>query len=150
VGRNRQGSSNKRRRDMDSGRYEKQHSDMGYRWLIGQKEGKRTQWSWMDYLLHQDRPTINGYLLGEVQQSGFRTLHLFAQAVAEFYKVEQWSSMISCDNKRVLKLSSHHRRRIRPSAKCADIQRNLRTIKQSFTGNFKYFHVYGHMDKYLK
>jgi hypothetical protein len=81
---------------------------------------------------------------------GLCTLYLFAQAVAEFYKVEQWSSMISCNNKHALKLSSHHRRCIRPSAKCTDIQRNLRTIKQSFTGNFKYFHVYGHMDKYLK
>jgi hypothetical protein len=64
--------------------------------------------------------------------------------------VEQWSAMLCCDNKRALKLSSHHRRRIRPSAKCADIGQNLRTIKQTFTGNFKYFHVYGHMDKYLK
>jgi hypothetical protein len=25
-----------------------------------------------------------------------------------------------------------------------------RTIKQSFNGNFKYFHVYGYMDKYLE
>ncbi len=54
---------------MDSGRYEKQHADMGYRWLIQQKESKRTQWSWMDYLLCQDRPTINRYLVGEVQHS---------------------------------------------------------------------------------
>ncbi len=54
---------------MDSGRYEKQHTDMGYRWLIQQKEGKRTQWSRMDYLLYQDRPTINGHLLGEVKHS---------------------------------------------------------------------------------
>ncbi len=54
---------------MDSRRYEKQHTDMGYRWLIEQKEGKRTQQSRMDYLLYQDRPTINGHLLGEVKHS---------------------------------------------------------------------------------
>jgi hypothetical protein len=36
------------------------------------------------------------------------------------------------------------------NAKCADIRQNLRTIKQLFTGDFKYFHVYGHMDKYLE
>ncbi len=81
---------------------------------------------------------------------GLCALHLFAQAVAEFHKVEKWSSTICCNNKRALKLSSHHRRRIRPSAKCADIRRNLRTIKHSFISNFKYFHVYGHMNKYLE
>ncbi len=54
---------------MDSGRYEKQHTDMGYRRLIQQKEGKRTQQSRMDYLLYQDGPTINGHLLGEVKHS---------------------------------------------------------------------------------
>jgi hypothetical protein len=52
---------------------------------------------------------------------GLCALHLFAQAAAEFYKVQQWSAMLGCDNKCALKLSSHHRRRIRPSAKCADI-----------------------------
>ncbi len=73
-------------------------------------------------------------------------LHLLAQAVAEFYKVDKWAAILCCDNKHALELSSHHRRRIRPRAKCADTSRNLRAIKQSFTGNFKYIHVYGHMD----
>jgi hypothetical protein len=81
---------------------------------------------------------------------GLCALHLFAQAAAKFYKVEQWSAMLGCDNKRALELSSHHGRRIRPSAKCADIRCNLRAIKQTFNGNFQYFHIYGHMDKYLK
>jgi hypothetical protein len=70
---------------------------------------------------------------------GLCALHLFAQAVAKFYKVEKWSALVCCNNKRALKLSSHDRRCIRPSTKCADIQRNLRAIKQTFTGNFKYF-----------
>jgi hypothetical protein len=81
---------------------------------------------------------------------GLCAQHLFAQAVAEFYKVKKWSALVCCNNKRALELSSHHRRRIRFSTKCADIQLNLRAIKQIFTSNFKYFHVYGHMDRYLK
>jgi hypothetical protein len=85
-----------------------------------------------------------------VEMLGLCALHLFAQAVAEFYKVEQWSAMLCCDNKHALELSSHQRRCIRPSAKCADIRQNLCSIKQTFTGSFKYLHVYGHMDKYLK
>ncbi len=81
---------------------------------------------------------------------GLCALHLLAQAVAEFYKVDKWAAILCCNNKHALELSSHHRRRIRPSAKCADIHQNLRAIKQSFTGNFKYIHVYDHMDRYLK
>ncbi len=81
---------------------------------------------------------------------GLCALHLLAQAVAEFYKVDKWAAILCCDNKRALELSSHHRCRIRPSAKCADIHQNLHAIKQSFTGNFKYIHIYGHMDQYLE
>ncbi len=81
-----------------------------------------------------------------VEMLGLCALHLLAQAVSEFYKVDKWAAILYCDNKCALELSSHHRRCIRPSAKCADIRQNLRAIKQSFTGNFKYIHVYGHMD----
>ncbi len=71
----------------------------------------------------------NSASLYRVEMSGLCVLHLFAQAVAKFYKVEKWSALVCCNNKRALELSSHHRRRIRPSAKCADIQRNLHAIK---------------------
>jgi hypothetical protein len=81
---------------------------------------------------------------------GLCALHLFAQTAAKFYKVEQWSATLGCNNKHALELSSHHRRCIRASAKCTDIRRNLRAIKQTFNGNFQYFHVYGHIDIYLK
>ncbi len=81
---------------------------------------------------------------------GLCALHWLAQAVAKFYKVEKWSAILCCDKKCALELFSHRRRRIRPSAKCADIQHNLCAIKQTFTGNFKYVHVYSHMDQYLK
>ena len=80
-----------------------------------------------------------------VEMLGLCALHLLAQAVTEFYKVEKWAAILCCNNNCALKLSSHHRCHIRPSAKCADIRQNLRAIKQSFTGNFKYIHIYGHM-----
>ena len=99
-------------------------------------------------LLYQDREETDGYLLGEVN----------------------WGKLVSCGNARplcttststgsgrvlqgcevvchslmrqqTLELSLHHRCRIRPSAKCANIRQNLRAIKQSFTGAFKYIHV---------
>ena len=52
-------------------------------------------------------------------------------------------------NKRVLEQSLHTRHRIKPSAKCSDIQRSFKAMKHTFTGKFTYTHVYGHMDKYL-
>ncbi len=126
---------------------------MGHGRLIQQKESTRLKRCWMDYLLYQDRLETGVYLLGEVNGGkliscmlDLCTLHLLAQAVAEFYKVDKWAAILCCDNKRALELYSHHRCRIRPSAKCTDIRQNLRAIKQSFTGNFKYIHVYGHMD----
>ncbi len=54
-----------------------------------------------------------------------------------------------CDNKRALLLSSHHKGRIRPSAKCADIRRSFKATKQMYQGGFKYVHMYGHMDQNL-
>ena len=70
--------------------------------------------------------------------------------MVEFYKVVKWSAILCWDNTGALKLSSHNRRRIRPSAKCTDIRQNFCAIKQSFTCTFKYIHVYGHMDQYLE
>jgi hypothetical protein len=56
---------------------------------------------------------------------------------------------VGYDNKRALEQSTHTCRRIRPSAKCADIQRSIKATKHTFTGKFTYLHGYGHMDKYL-
>ncbi len=50
----------------------------------------------------------------------------------------------------MLEVSSHHKRRIRPSAKCADIRRSLKAIKLLQRGTFRYEKVYGHMDRMLR
>ncbi len=39
---------------------------------------------------------------------GLCTLHIFAQALAEFYTVTGWTAMLCCDNKRTLEVSAHH------------------------------------------
>ncbi len=80
---------------------------------------------------------------------GLCTLHLFARTVAEFYQIQGWQAILCCDNKQALELSSYKQGRICPSAKCADIRRNLQLTKQTFQGTFRYVHVYGHKDKYL-
>ena len=80
---------------------------------------------------------------------GLFALNFLAWAVAEFYKLDGWTAMLCCDNKRALEKSSNDRSRIRPSAKCADIRRSLRMTKPLLRGSFCYVHVYGHMDRLL-
>ncbi len=80
---------------------------------------------------------------------GLCSLHLFALALSKFYKVSDWKATLCCDNLRALLLSAKDRCRIKPSAACSDIHRNLCATKNNFTGQFKYQHVAGHMDKYL-
>jgi hypothetical protein len=80
---------------------------------------------------------------------GLCTLHLFAKALSEFPKIQEWRAMLCCNNKRALELSLYAHRRIRPSVKCADIQQSFKAMKHTFRGKFTYLHVYGHMDRYL-
>jgi hypothetical protein len=68
---------------------------------------------------------------------GLCALHLLAQAITDYYDVQSWTALMCCDNKHTLMLSSCHRGRIRPSAKCADIRRNFHAIKQTHQGGFK-------------
>jgi len=88
--------------------------------------------------------------LYRAEMLGLCALHLFARALSEFYKIQESVATLCCDNKKALEQSTYTRCRIRPSAKCADIQRSLKATKHTFKGKFTYLHVYGHhMDKYL-
>jgi hypothetical protein len=91
----------------------------------------------------------NSASLYRVEMLRLCALHLLAQAVVEFYQ-KGWSAMLCCDNKHALGLSSHHLRRIQPSAKCANIRHSIKVTKQFLQGAFWYIHVYRHMDRLLK
>ena len=91
-------------------------------------------------------PAVSSY---RAEMLGLCCLHLLARGLSEFHQIKEWEATLCCDNKRALEQSAYTRRRIRPSAKCADIQRSLKATKHTFTGQFSYLHVYGHMDKYL-
>ncbi len=75
--------------------------------------------------------------------------YLTSNTIISRYEIKGWKATLCCDNKSALEQSAYTRRRIRPSAKCADIQRSLKATQHTFTGKFSYLHVYGHMDKYL-
>jgi hypothetical protein len=101
---------------------------------------------WLTGTFWERSPAASSYW---AEMLGLCTLHLFARALSEFPKIQEWRATLCCDNKRAVKLSLYTCCRIKPSAKCADIQQSLKATKCTFTGKFTYLHVYGHMDKYL-
>ncbi len=80
---------------------------------------------------------------------GLCCLHLLSRGLSEFHQIKEWEATLCCNKKSALEQSAYTRLRIRPSTKCADIQRSLKATKHTSTGQFSYLHVYGHMDKYL-
>jgi hypothetical protein len=80
---------------------------------------------------------------------GLCALHLLMRTITEYHNISAWSAVTSCYNKRALELSLHHKGRIQPSMKCADIKWNIRATKHTYSGLFTYVHIYGHMDNYL-
>ena len=111
---------------------------------------------WIIFCQHTGKRLVGSFWEKSSSASSYRAellglclLHLLAQALSEFYKVSGWEATLCCDNLRALQLSSQDRRRIKPSAACSDLHRSLHSMKNNFTGCFKYQHVVGHMDKYL-
>jgi hypothetical protein len=113
--------------------------------------------SGLDYILQGNQTTNHRIILGTIQHSQLIqaemlhlcALHLLARAITEHYNLSRWSAMMCYNNKRALLLSSHHKGRIRPSTKSADVCRSFKATKQTYQGGFKYIHVYGHMDQHL-
>ena len=91
-------------------------------------------------------PSVSSYC---AEMLGLCALHLLAKVLSEFYEIKEWEATLCCNNKRALEQSTFTHRRIRPSAKCADVQQSLKATKHTFKGKFTHLHVYGHMDKYL-
>ena len=111
---------------VTDGSYDKLRANdlSGVGWvLLCTRTGKRlTGWCWERSI------TADSY---RAEMLGLCSLHLLARALSEYYKITKWEITISCDNKGALDCSSYHQRRIKPSAKCADIgamvRRYLRT-----------------------
>ena len=84
------------------------------------------------------------------EQLGLNAIHHLLCAISIFYAVDEWDTKTGCDNEEAIKISRRRLRRIRPSMSCADILRNIKSARNRMTTNPNYFHVYGHMDDYLK
>ena len=69
--------------------------------------------------------------------------------LTSFYKIENCTTKIWCDNMGAVSISRKRKRRVRSGASCADILRNIRNTRNKTKATIKCGHVDGHMDKYL-
>ena len=99
----------------------------GVGWIIFRtKTGKRLAcWCWE---ISQMADSYRAEMLG------LCAIHLFARAISEYYKINNWEITMNCDNLGALNCSSYHRHRIKPSAKCTDINNNNNNLLSNIQG----------------
>ena len=77
------------------------------------------------------------------EQLGVCAIHHLIAALTSFYEIEKCTTKIWCDNMGAVSISRKQKRRVRPSASCADILRNIRNIRnKTKIGTIKYDHVH--------
>ena len=83
---------------------------------------------------------------------GLLSIHTFILALSKYYALPSQSTVnLRCDNKGALRTSSRKLIRIRPTSKCADILRCLRSLHTQLTDvHIHYAHVAAHMDDVLQ
>ncbi len=120
---------------MDSRGTKGRNPDMENRWVIQQETSKRPIRHGVDHILQKNGPLADRIILGKktltassfhAEMLGLCLLHLLVCAITEYHNAETRSAVMSCNNKQALELSSHHKRRIQPSTKCADIGQSSR------------------------
>ena len=82
---------------------------------------------------------------------GLYSIHVFILALSTYFTALQSSTVkLRCDNKGALRTSSRRHKRIRPSSKCADILRCLRSVHDKLQHiHIHYGYVAAHMDDIL-
>ena len=83
---------------------------------------------------------------------GLYSIHVFILALSIYFELLQHSTVkLRCDNKGALRTSSRKHKRIRPTSKCADILRCLRTLHSQLQNvHIHYAYVESHMDNVLQ
>ena len=115
----------------------------GVGWVVEcKKTGKR-----LEGFFYEVSEDANAY---RAEQLGICAVHQLMQALSQFYNVEEWKTKSGCDNYGAVKISRQRLTRIRPGMKCADILRNIRNARNKMSSRPDYFHVFGHMDEWLR
>jgi len=114
----------------------------GVGWVVEcTKCGKRMEGSF-----YEESDSANSY---RAEQLGVCAVHQLMFALSLFYSISNWETKSGCDNYGAIKISRRRLTRIKPSMKCADVLRNIRTARKKMTTRPDYYHVFGHMDDWL-
>ena len=115
----------------------------GAGWIVEcTKTGSRMEGSF-----YEVSDSANSY---RAEQLGICAVHQLMQALSKFFDVEEWKTRSGCDNYGAVKISRRRLSRIRPGMKCSDILRNIRNARNKMSTRPDYFHVFGHMDDWLR
>ena len=104
-------------------------------------------WGKTEGSFYKEYDSANAY---RAEQLGTCAIHHLLTALSLFYCIDKWDTKTWCDNYRTVKVSRRRLKRIRPTMKCADILRNIRTARNKMTTRPDYGHVHGHMDDWLR
>ena len=83
------------------------------------------------------------------EQLGMCAVHHLIAAFSLFFAIMKWRTKVCCDSEGTIKMSRRRLVRVRSKMGCADILRNIRTSRKGTDVAINYFHVEGHMDRYL-
>ena len=81
-------------------------------------------------LFYKESEETNAY---RAEQLGICAIHHLIAALSLFYNIKNWKTRVGCDNYGTIKISQRRLKRIRPSMKCADILRNIRSTRNLMT-----------------
>ena len=76
-------------------------------------------------------------------------IHHVISTLTTFYKLVNYKTKVWCDNLGTGNMSKRRLRRLRLGSSCADILRNVRSLRNKIGAIIEYGHVDRHMDKYL-
>lgn len=80
----------------------------------------------MEGLFYEETEEANAYC---AEQLGICAIYHLIAAISLFYNIKNWKTRVGCDNYGTIKISRRRLKRIRPSIKCADILRNIRSSR---------------------
>jgi hypothetical protein len=117
----------------------------GAGWIVKDFTTNR-RWACSFYEISEHANSYRAELLG------LYSIHVFIMALAKYFELLQSTTIkIRCDNKGALRTSSRLNKRIRPSSKCADILRCLRSVHNELRHiHIHYGYVAAHMDDILQ
>ena len=116
----------------------------GAGWIVKDCTTNR-QWACSFYEVSENANSYRAELLG------LYSIHVFVHALSRYFELLDTTTIkLRCDNKGALRTSSRRHKRIRPSSKCADILRCLRTVHENLRVHIHYAYVASHMDDILQ